>query len=118
MLEEWHCSGVGAPIQCDRVKSIAKLRRGCAVSNKALIREMRADPEAEALLECTRADAALGRMTMPVPYQAEEWKDVLLHPRFSVTQAREDGSVRARPIDNLSWSTGANIKAEAKAGSV
>ena len=118
MLEELHCSGVGDPIQCDRVKSIADLRNGCATSNEALIREMRADPEAETLLECTRADAALGRMTMPVPYKAEEWKNVLLHPRFSVTQAREDGSVKVRPIDNLSWSTGASSKAEAKAGSV
>ena len=118
MLEELHCSGVGDPIQCDRVKSIADLRNGCATSNEALIREMRADPEAETLLECTRADAALGRMTMPVPYKAEEWKNVLLHPRFSVTQGREDGSVKVRPIDNLSWSTGASSKAEAKAGSV
>ena len=118
MLEELHYSGVGVPIQCDRVKSIAELRSSCGASNEALVHEMRADPQAEALLEGTQADAALGRMSKPGPYQAEEWKDVLLHPRFAVTQTREDGSVKVRPIDNFSWSSGAGSRVEAKAGSV
>ena len=36
--------------------------------------------------------------------QDADLQTVLLNPRFSVVQDKPDGSVKIRPIDNMSWS--------------
>ena len=49
---------------------------------------------------------AAGRMTEPVLVDEGIPADVLLHPRFSVAQEKEDGSLKIKPVDNMSWSDG------------
>jgi len=58
------------------------------------------------LLEAASADAALGRMTIPVDITNAIPQGVLLHPRFGVEQVKEDGTTKLRPVDHLSWSPG------------
>ena len=104
MIGELHRSGVGEPICVDRVKSVEALRAGCKYSNEALLRDLREDRNAEALLKSTREDAAMGRMSNPVPIQKCDTSQILLNPRFGVEQEKDDGRMKIRAIDHLSWS--------------
>ena len=45
-------------------------------------------------------------MTEPVLVDEGIPVDVLLHPRFSVAHEKEDGSLKIKPVDNISWSDG------------
>jgi len=109
MLGELGRSGVGEPVVVDRVKSVAELRAKCGTSNAALIGQLRADSNACELLKLTRDDAALGRMTAPTPlsdHNAHLLPEVLLNPRFGVVKEKENGEVKIRAVDHLSWSPG------------
>ena len=53
-------------------------------------------------------------MTELVGITDEIPQGVLLHPRFGVEQVREDGSIKMRPIDHLSWSPGDEAEAPSK----
>ena len=55
-------------------------------------------------------------MSTPVAIESCSPHGVLLAPRFSAVQTREDGTLKVRPIDNFSWST--HRKKEKKAFSV
>ena len=66
------------------------------------------------LLEDTRADAALGRMTQPVPIESFDSQRTLLHPRFANVKHKEEGPPKVRSVDHMSWSA----FGERKAGSV
>ena len=105
MLGELPRSGIGTPADRDRVKSLAELSAGTLASNKQLIAELREDAHASELLRATREDAALGRMAAPAILLGEPPSDILLHPRFTVEQTREDGSLKFRAVDHLSWSS-------------
>jgi hypothetical protein len=104
MLGELSRSGVGEPTDVDCVKSIDGLKEGCASSNAKLLKELRPDEGAEALLASTKADAALGRMQEPTLADEASLEHVLLNPRFGVRQEKDDGSIKVRAIDHLSWS--------------
>lgn len=104
MLGELERSGAGVPVCVDQVKSIDALRENCASNNTALLTELRESSNASELLEMTRKDAAMGRMSDPVPVNSADLHGVLLNPRFAVEQEKEDGSVKLRAIDHLSWS--------------
>ena len=106
MLGELERSGVGAPVCVDYVKNLDELRASCKMSNEALLRELREDSNANALMSLTREDAAMGRMTQPTPVGMADLSDVLLNPRFGVEQDKEDGTKKVRAIDHLSWSPG------------
>ena len=104
------------------MKSIDAIRKKRAQSNAALIKSLREDEHAATLLEATKADWVAGRMTEPVLVDEGIPADVLLHPRFSVAQEKEDGSMKIRPVDNMSWSNGDGAgnrkKKEQKVGSI
>ena len=104
MLGELSRSAVGTPADVDCVKSVAGLRETCAQSNAALLRELREDDGAQALLAMTREDVALDRMSEPVPAGEADLQRVLFNPRFGIEQVKEDGSCKVRAIDHLSWS--------------
>ncbi len=104
MLGELTRSGVGVPLSVDYVKSATELKASCERSNQVLLRELREDSNAAALLKQTREDAALGRMMEPVPVAQADLSHVLLNPRFGVEQEKKDGSTKLRAIDHLSWS--------------
>ena len=104
MLGELACSGVGEAVSVDYVKSIGELMGSCERSNAALLRELREDSNAADLLRLAKEDAALGRMSEPVPAAETHLSQVLLNPRFGVEQEKEDGSMKVRAIDHLSWS--------------
>ena len=104
MIGELDRSGVGVPCDVDKVKNVAELQASCAVSNTALLKEMRENSNAETLFDITRTDASLGRMSEPKLVDETSLNTVLLNPRFGVEQIKDDGSTRVRPIDHLSWS--------------
>ena len=83
---------------------MAALQGKCAESNKQLFRSLRPIDHAEKLLEITRADAALGRITFPVVSDEFDVESTLLHPRFSCVKTKADGSFSVRAVDHLSWS--------------
>ena len=105
MLGELPVSGVGSPAERDCVKSLAELKAGTLASNRKLLAELREDTHAEELLRITREDAACGRMVEPTVLAGEPPSDMLLHPRFSVEQTRDDGSLKLRAVDHFSWSS-------------
>ena len=74
-------SGFGVPIECPTVpEAEATLRNHCLASNAKLLAKLREDPFAKDLMELTRKDAALGRMSEPVPADLSQLGDVLLVP--------------------------------------
>jgi len=120
MLEELECSGIGTKLETsDKAPlPVETLWHDRAASNSALVQELVEDPHAHTLLKVTRQEATSGRMTAPRLYVPGECDDVLYHPRFGVEQEREDGSLKVRPVDNLSWSRHSKRKQVAKTFSV
>ena len=106
MIGELERSGAGVPTEVDIVKSVDALQSGCGQSNQALLQRLRQDEYAVELLEITRADAAKGRLTSPVPAREFDLENVRLHPRFAATKRKADGSVKIRAVDHFSWSEG------------
>ena len=104
LIGELERSGVGRPLEVDSVKSVAELRRSCLESNQVLLREPREDNNAEELLRRTQADVLLGRMREIVSVQELDLAQVLLNPRFGVEQEKDDGRIKVRAVDHLSWS--------------
>ena len=99
-------SGIGEPVDCDIPASIDELRNGCAKHNMELLAGLKPNEFEDELLKLTVADAALERMSHPVPgAHAARWAQHLhhfdahsfaasqcdltamkLHPRFGVEQ--------------------------------
>ena len=50
--------------------------------SRELLNTLREDEHADELLRKTEEDAELGRMLWPVPLEASDLEDVLLHPRW------------------------------------
>ena len=98
MYEMLPCSGIGEATPTDDVKSIEAIRKKRDKSNAALIKSLREDEHAGALLEATEADWIAGRMTEPVLVDEEIPVDVLLHPRFrcGISPCREEQSPGVR----------------------
>ena len=106
MYEKLKKSGVGEEVECVEGRPVEDLRAKGKAHNEALIKSLREDVCADKLLEAASADAALGRMTVPVDITNAIPQGVLLHPRFGVEQVKEDGTTKLRPVDHLSWSPG------------
>ena len=106
MLGELERSGVGEPMYVDLVKSIVTLQASCVRSNAALVKQLKEDCNATELLRITREDAVMGRMTGPVPLESIDTAQALLNPRFGVEKEKEDGGIKVRAVDHLSWSPG------------
>ena len=107
MYGSLECSGVGMPVFHDDALDTERLKQDCLRTNLALLRELREDQYSDDLMRITQEDASLGRMTWPRELDLERDRallgEVLLNPRFGVAQAKEDGSVKVRAVDNLSW---------------
>ncbi len=77
----------------------------CEESNRALLKNLRPDPNECELHALTMADADLGRMTVPVEADKVDLSKVRLVPRFAVEQGvKPNGEVKIRAVDNFSWS--------------
>ena len=109
MLGELERSGVGKPLDKDVVGSVATLQAGCAQSNRALLEQLRVDPNADARLEIMKEDARLGRMSAPVPFSTAACSGMLLNPRFGVIKEKEGSEVQVRAVDHLSWSPSTRV---------
>ena len=88
---------------------IAELRDDCLRSNMALLQSLNKKADGAALTEelygLACKDAALGRMSWPLPASTLDLEGVRLNPRFAVVQGeKEDGTPKVRAIDHLSWS--------------
>ena len=96
---------LGQEAECAEPCSMEELRRDCARSNALLLEQLHESEYSAELLELTRADAALGRMSMPVPVEDVDLSSIRLAPRFAVVQGEhEDGRPKVRPVDHFSWS--------------
>ena len=98
-------------------------------SNEELLESLREDELEAEMQEIAMADAALLRMTQPVPAEKVVLMDVcshsfaaclvaamtaqvLLAPRFGIVQGvKADGSRKVRTIDHFSWSCSAGMLA-------
>jgi len=112
MMGELERSGIGNPCDVDIVRNIDDLRASCESSNKALLQGLRECSHSRALLEQTKKDAALGRMSEPELLADADVSALLLNPRFGVDQEKEDGTVKVRAIDHLSWSPSTQVEDE------
>ena len=59
------------------------------------------DVHAKELLSLTKADAVLGRMSVPQVFNPLMLHGILLAPRFPVVKEKEDGSCAVRTVDNF-----------------
>ena len=123
MIGELPLSGVGTPVEAERVQAKAPALASVQESNAILLSQLREDELAHDLLRIAQEDANMGRMTAPLELVGEPPVDLLLHPRFAVQQAKPDGSVKVRAVDNFSWSpaetqAGQNMKKIRKLDSV
>ena len=99
------CSGIGTPRLEAGDISVSLLREHAHANNAALVASLREDARAEELLSLTKADASLGRMSVPQVFDPSLLQGMLLAPRFPVVREKEDGSSAVRPVDNFSWSS-------------
>ena len=104
MIGELNCSGIGAPVLCETIKSVDELRKRVEQSNTNLLLGLREDEHSDWLLQATSADALLGRMSEPVELGPDTVGSCLLQPRFAVEQHKLDGSLELRAVDHFSWS--------------
>ena len=102
MLDE--CS-LGEQIDHISPAPMEELFADCERSNRELLQQLKVGENADELLELTREDAALGRMSNPVQVEEIDLSKVRLCPRFAVVQGEhEDGRPKIRPVDHFSWS--------------
>ena len=121
LFGELECAGIGTAVASAPCGPLpAALKQHCLEHNRTLLATLKRDRHAGALLEITRADAELGRMSVPVPVSECDLESTLLHPRFAVEQGlKADGTCKLRPIDNFSWSAvGRGSKKKRKAESL
>ena len=104
-LGELERSGIGTPIETVQ-GSTDKLGQGVRERNVKLLESLVEDTNSQELLRIARADAELGRMSMPEKLGGSVPSDLLLHPRFGVCQEKSDGTRKCRAVDNFSWSPG------------
>jgi len=118
MVGELERSGIGTPTLTGREgRPIGHSRTTCAEHNTKLKQSLREDVDSDWLLEATKADARLGRMSDPTPWDDRD-DTCLLHPRFVATQNQADGSVKRRAVDHFSWSPGSAGKDDSTNGFV
>ena len=97
-------TSIGPPKECALSGDIGELWRDRARSNESLIQHLRENEYHQELHQLTEQDAALGRMTKPIKATDFDLAKVRLVPRFGVEQGlRQDGSLKIRSIDNMSW---------------
>jgi len=77
------CS-IGEQIEYIIPEPMDELYWDCERSNHELLEQLKTSEHADELLELTRADAKLGRMTMPVPIEEIELDKIRLCRRFAV----------------------------------
>ena len=85
--------------------SIADIWRQRAHSNAHLLSKLKEDIYHDELFKLTIEDAEHGRMSFPRQVVDQDLHLLRLCPRFGVEQGlREDGSVKVRAVDHMSWS--------------
>jgi len=96
---------LGPEVAFDAPMSVEGLRDDCIRSNTLLLEQLQESEHAAELLELTRADAALGRMSEPTTIDNVDLGTLRLCPRFPVVQGEhDDGRPKVRPVDHFSWS--------------
>ena len=67
MLGALEACGIGVPEAVPETPDPSALKHGCLEDNRAMLASLREDPNGQELLEMTKQDAELGRMSKPVP---------------------------------------------------
>ena len=96
-------SGIGVPIASKEARSTQELENKCVDHNEQLLKVLREDENSEWLFNEAEVDAKVGRMSAPAVWDGKDGV-CLFHPRFAASQARPDGSIKLRAVDNFSWS--------------
>jgi hypothetical protein len=92
---------------CDPIQemSLEHLKENRRRNNMCIVSRLREDDHSQALFDKCQEDAALGRMTPPRELKDEDLDALHLAPRFGVEQGlKDDGSLKVRPIDDMSAS--------------
>ena len=98
-------SGIGEAMEFKKCISEQQLLEEARKGNRAVRKRARGDEHAAELHALAMADALLGRMTAPVPADAEDDEGRVLTPRFAVVQGcKADGTPRVRSIDDCTAS--------------
>ena len=71
--------------------------------NAELVKRIKPDEHAHALLKLTQEDAKLGRMSSPCVLSGDCLSDRFFSPRMAVVKARPDGKLKIRAVDHMSW---------------
>lgn len=90
------CSGNGMPIDPNLSFDKKALLAGVAARNAEMLKRARVDPYSSDLVAQTRADAKLGRMTMPRPACELDLSRISVCQRFGMVQGRWCSSVAIR----------------------
>ena len=108
--------GLGELVPHEGVASSDELWEDCFHSNNVLLEHLRSDNFESELMSQTKADAALGRMTEPIPGRMFvcfagctkvlvcaavsecNLHTVLLHPRFGIEQGKRRASPRGKYV--------------------
>ena len=78
--------GLGEERIVENASSIDGLRNASAASNARLLETLKEGEHADELLRLTKVDAALGRMSEPVPVEYYDLTEVRMVSRFAVQQ--------------------------------
>lgn len=97
--------GIGAPIQAPGAKDVCAVQAHISEANAVLLRKLKEDKVSRWLMKHAVEEARAGRLAPPTSIGAGQIpSEVLLHPRFAVSKTKEDGSLKHRAVDHLSWS--------------
>lgn len=118
MIGELDRSGIGAPVEVDKVPSLGELWASCRASNEKLLTELREDEHSLMLLQLARQDAALGRLSQPMPVEQFPLGSFLLHPRFAGVKEQSGGPCKVRALDHFSWSATTRRKEDSVNGHI
>ena len=94
-------SGSGVPVKRPDAQPVSTVLAGAAQANRALLASLKEDAHSATLLQQTFKEARMGRVTQPVTADQADLCTNILSPRFGVVQARSNGDMRVRAVDDL-----------------
>jgi hypothetical protein len=94
-------SGCGKPAEFRAACSVEALKAECGVNNRKLLASLKQDEFACELMDEMYAEAAIGRVTYPVPIKHVDLECSVIARRFAIPKASgEDGEVTVRCVDD------------------
>lgn len=103
ILGKLQCGGIGQAVDEREVPSEEDLWRSRIKHNQSVVKSLRDEKHDSWMCRDVMKDASLGRMSELVEATSELLESGLVQPRFTVEQAKPDGSMKLRSIDHFSF---------------